>query len=188
MKSYPNRITEELRRLEKEGDDYGNEVHEEIKLLIAALHCLDFAAHGYARHSDEPDEYALRISIEPPESLQFRLEYNKRFGARGEDPNNRKYIELLNEFKQEAATVQRPNHIAASRLLLLLEEFYQNRRVPITRRLILAGSGGGRTRLECQGSFVVKYYDDNERDKWREDAQAEMQAFAEFLCTKVVDA
>jgi hypothetical protein len=185
---YPVTIEHELRRLDEEGNGFRSRVDEKTRLLVAALNCLGFIVfNSLAGNTEKLHEWGPWVSVELPENSELGREYNMRFmAAIKKGPNVYVYNEPISELVSEAMS-HKPSHVAAIRLLAFLEEFYRDRQVPLVTRLVLNSGGGGRTMIACQGDFLLKLYSAEEQKRWLDAAQAEMQTFAEFLCTKVED-
>jgi hypothetical protein len=179
---YPAKVQRGLQIINDSFNNDDSILDEKIKLPIAALRAVGFAAkYGSAGRPDNQRSQAPWIDIWSPIALQT---YTEKLASVPDewwmDYNNP-------EYKEFADKARRANLEARAKLLELLEEFYKDRYTPASTRLMFdTKTGLGEFRLQCQGAEVagiperVAAY-----PKWLRNAQAEMNVFAEFLCSKV---
>jgi hypothetical protein len=78
--------------------------------------------------------------------------------------------------------LQAKKHITIRlRLLGLLAAFYEQRRVPFERQLIVQSRSDGKSRLESQGADMQEVLEPSARQQKLADYQQEMQDFTTFL-------
>jgi len=92
--------------------------------------------------------------------------------------------EVLHLFEQahQARLAIKKKHIAIRlRLLGLLAAFYEQRRVPFERQLIVQSRSDGKSRLESQGADLQEVLEPSARQQKLADYQQEMQDFTTLL-------
>jgi len=92
--------------------------------------------------------------------------------------------EVLHLFEQahQARLTIKKKHIAIRlRLLSLLATFYEQRRIPFERQLIIQSRSDGKSRLESQGADMQEVLEPSARQQKLADYQQEMQDFTAFL-------
>ncbi len=177
MTRYPQRVQEQLDRIASAVDNTDASIDSSnMRLLVAALRALGFVAlHAAEASLRFRRDMGPWVDIESPASVAF----GRRPGAAPYLAGSLRGADITIE------EVEQQNLLARARLLPLLEEFYERRQVPITTRLIVRGLAQGWSRLMCQGAEVARLPERSaDFPVWLEQAQAEMDAFAEFLCTK----
>jgi hypothetical protein len=68
----------------------------------------------------------------------------------------------------------------AERLMALLDDFYKDRQIPASRRLILHFFPEW-VRLQSQGAYIQERYPPDARERHRDEFREEMGAFTEFM-------
>jgi hypothetical protein len=167
-----SRIDQELRAVESIRDEHGRPVDEKIRYVVAALRC-----HGFITTMSCQGHLELGfgpwISIESPEAP--RLLKMMQDGPHSGDG-----------FMDNRKVLYRANAVENNRLYELLKAFYALRVPSYPILLTIRERGPGYGRLTCHNSELMKLEAHQEEfDQWLSDAQAEMQAFAEFLVSKL---
>jgi hypothetical protein len=182
--TYPKKVQRNLQIIEDAFGNMDSHMQPEMKLLVAALRSLGFCVNramaGYPdvkwAKSGTPSMY-----IAPPLKYHILQKYTSL-------PSDWWY-EGTPGYKALRAQVRKANLEAKIELLKLIEEFYRERHSPVNVHLTFdLETGTSDFRLYCRGAKEVALPENRENySEWLYAAQAEMQAFAEFLCTKVAD-
>jgi len=178
---YPPRLAEELNRLKSIGDG----VNDPLNILVATLMYINLDVQGFGERNI--DQWQSGRGCGPfiwLWSHEYRLRRHELFKEydRPAPYTSRVQRKLIRKELTEANLRDR------ARLLDLLGEFYQDRSVPADIRLIISDSALGSSLLKSQGSDVMALPENTPgREKWLEQARAEMADFSTFLVSKIED-
>lgn len=180
----PFKITKELEQVGTIIDGLGLPIDEEIKVLVATLRVLGFVTtSSCAGHMDKGTPY-VEISSLVTQGFKRQSRVIEVIDLMQKYPGDQAYA---NEYMELTAKPKQANLEEAWRLQQLLNSFYQTRNVLVDSVLIIKSIGGGLGgyRLESNGAAFVGVIQPQERLDWLKNAQAEMNAFAEFLISQV---
>lgn len=180
---YPKRVQLNLELIEDAFYDADKGMQPEVRLLVAALRSLDFcvtrAMAGYPKLSWAQSETPW-VDIASP--LAKQLEQEKGASV----PHTWWFTTNSPDYEQFLQQVRQANAEASSKLHELLGEFYSNHQPLASTRLTFDhDTWFGDFRLLCQGAKTAGRLNKSEYIQWLQSAQSEMQAFAEFLCSKM---
>lgn len=159
-------------------DRLGMPIDEGIKEMVIALQLLGI--NTTASHEGKLDRHPIPyIDIESsdPEKDILEEKSDELF-----DSDRNKNEEELNIIDKK---ILRLNLEERKKIIILLEEFYQNRKVPFESRLGLHVGARGKMRLQSQGADFQEIEEDEKIKAERLKAfQDEMNAFKDFLKQK----
>jgi len=90
-------------------------------------------------------------------------------------------LHLFEQAHQARLTIKKKHITIRLRLLSLLATFYEQRRIPFERQLIIQSRSDGKSRLESQGADMQEVLEPSARQQKLADYQQEMQDFTAFL-------
>jgi hypothetical protein len=108
-------------------------------------------------------------------------EIDKKGGVIASEDEVRDLHERRHKLVEE---LERPNLAVVKQAIGLLEEFYQDRKVPVDRQLIVSTYGDGSGRLQPQGADVQKIESPEVRAQKLAEYREEVGAFSAFLKDK----
>ena len=165
-----------LEHVDEITDKLGKHIDEGIKETVAILHL--FGIPTFSSHEGKIHRYAIPyVDIEAVglEDLHKQL---KNITGTTEEERDKARLCIENEI-----TVL--NLVERKKLILLLEEFYTNRKVSFERRLVATSMSYGWTRLQSQWADFQEVETDEKMRKQRlAEFQREMRAFTIFLKKK----
>jgi hypothetical protein len=161
---------EEKKEVDRIVDGIGERVDEGIKEAIIALSLLGINTAASCEGHLDHGTGAPFIDIES--KLAGALE-EKMEKASSEEESDKIFQEL-----------QMVNLEEGKKVLDLLEEFYQDRKVPYYQRIIVVLFGSCLSRLESQGTGMQKIQPEDIKKQRLVEFQEEMKKFSEFLKEK----
>lgn len=169
----PRKVKDELKKVDKIHDRLGMTVDEEVRLLVAVLRCHNFVTTASCGGHLERKTTGPYIDIKSAEGLTLERK------LQNSPHQNEAFFKL-----QDALILA--NLRDRSRLYAFIENYYGIHSAPFRSMLTTSQKGQGTTRLTCQMAEVMQLPErSTEYKQWLEGAQAEMQAFAKFLCSRL---
>ena len=171
--TYPSRVTEQLKQVEKITDKLGMSVDDGIKLLVAALRAYGFVTEDSCAGHEARRTNGPRVWISSNNSVKIKRDLKRLDQATVEAKEMGRQIEINGLHDR-------------GHLLDLLSYFYEDRDTGEWMRIIVEPRGLGDSVLICQGTEVVDAIEsDDLRQDWLRSAQAEFAAFTDFLVDRI---
>lgn len=180
---YPKRVQRNLEIIENAFNTSDSAMQPEMRLLVAALRSLGFGVNramaGYPTEQWSKSG-APNVDIESPLMSYILQQY---------DPLPQDWwLADTPGFRSLRAKLRKINLEAKIELMKLIEEFYRGRSSCLDVHLDFhLGPFLGEFRLYCRWAEKAALLKHADYADWHQRAVAEMQDFAEFLCTKVED-
>lgn len=166
----PEVVQAELKNIANIVDGLGMPIDDGIALLVAALRCHGFYTTASCYGHLNRKTTGPYVCIEDLESDKML-----RNGPREGQP-----------FLDNRKKVRRMNYLQRLKLYELITEFYATHQYVFSAGIMIEDQGPGLTRLHNQMHEVIVMPEMSaEYPQWLENAQAEMNAFAAFLCKKL---
>ncbi|MCL5733384.1 MAG: hypothetical protein M1334_01820 [Patescibacteria group bacterium] len=178
--SYPEKNEKQQRwdgiasKVDKTVDKLEKPVDPDIKESIVALNAFGINTTASCEGHIDHGTYAPYIDVEAKD-----VEMLDRQARELEDKE-----ENINKAKNIFKEIEQKNLEEREKLFLLLDEFYKNRNVSFSTKLIVKGLARGWSRLESQGADLQKIKTKEERQENLSRYQEEMAAFTDFLTKK----
>lgn len=175
QKHIPDVVQKELQEIALIHDKLGKTIDEGIRLTVAALR-----AHGFTT-SQSCEGHLDRKTIGPWVDIESSKAQDL-LKTMQDGPHSGP------ELQQNRRNLVNANELEQDRLFGLLNEFYTSHQQSYEIILTITEWGPGWGRL-CShaGRFMKLAAHDDNYEQWLKDAQAEMAAFAEFLCSILVN-
>ncbi len=167
-------------------DKLGEHVDAGIAETVVFLNLLGIPTSGSCEGHMTHGTGAPWVDIEDTSISVQTEEATRLFGLAKECKQQQGHMteEVLHLFEQahQARLAIKKKHITIRlRLLGLLAAFYEQRRVPFERQLIIQSRSDGKSRLESQGADMQEVLELSVRQQKLADFQQEMQDFTTFL-------
>lgn len=163
------RIWEELSvMVESTTDGLEEKIDEGIKEAVIGCNALGINTTQSCEGHAEKEIAAPWIDIEARENIVLYEELEKGEPSKEQGTILKKKIEKANLEERK-------------KILVYLEEFYKNRKVPFEQQLTIQGKGLGRSRLESQGADLQKFEPERRKRENLQKYQTEMRESSEFL-------
>ncbi len=172
----PEVVHEELKKLKSIAYDSGQSIDDGIKLLVAALRCHGFytydSCYGHLDHTGRV--VGPYVCMKDPRSDDVMRETPREGEA----------------FFENRSKVDCMNYLQRMDLYMLIADFYRKRRYKFSSGLVIEDLysflDSNSTCLSCQKHEVMLMPDMiDEYSQWLKNAQAEMDAFARYLCREL---
>jgi hypothetical protein len=171
-------------------DRLGKGVDEGIKETVVAFQVLGINTIQSCEGHMEWGEGTPWVDVEAPDTRELRQQMHQAFDT-AENANGQEHItyeeldKLFDHAHELRREIKRRNVQEAAKVMGYLAEFYNNRDVPLDRRLILNTSAlSGSTRIESQGGVFQETASAEIKQQKLAEYQEEMRAFTEFLKEK----
>ena len=160
--------TNEFRRVT---DRLGHEIDHGVLETVVALNVLGVntvqSCEGHLDHGTG----APYIDVAAKDTLELEDRFYEMFGKE----------EMREEMERISGEIARRNLTERAKLMELLGAFYDNRKAPYDRRLIVQSMGLGRSRIESQGADLQEIAPPAVKQQRLGEYQEEMRAFTTFL-------
>jgi hypothetical protein len=167
------RWQEAVEAVEHITDKLEHPVDKGVRETVAALNIWEINTTGSCEGHDDRGELAPWIDIEAKEVAALDKEL--------ENTNDEEVSRLITE------DIERKNLVERRKVIDLLDEFYRDRHVPFSRRLVIEGMARGWSKLQSQGADLQRIEPDQMRKQRLQEYQEEMCAFTDFLKEKFLD-
>lgn len=182
IKSRLEKLTEEFKT---KTDSLGQTIDEGILKTVVILNALGFHTTQSCEGHEDWGSFAPWVDIKAEENEdlknEVRLLFNKMNQNGTKDPGE--IEKITKEYHEKVSQFYLPTRLLASKLIDLLNQFYENRSSSQSVRLFLSFDGS--LRLQSQGAVVQEIFDGNKRRLNLSEFQKEMHSFTDFLETKI---
>lgn len=186
MKKKSQKLQNNLKKVDLITDTLNYPIDNEVKFLVAVLLTFDFFTTSSCSGHKTGETPYIEISSEEAIAFENNIRTQELINLMDKYPGEKKYQK---EYELLSKKSINSNKLEAKRLFELIREFYKNRAVDESVRLIIKalGSGLGGYRIIPEGSIFFDLKNKKERTMWLKKAQKELSDFAEFLCDKIND-